>query len=1171
MFVAMILLATVGDSLDFDHVLRMFPRFWFLGSTSVLCFQISKLVDGDSIILTMPSAVLVSFVLINFDRLWLNKTHPITPIVSTAIALISQVTVVDRLIWYFLSKQASCEIDIINSDLKNYDMADEYLATSGALWQLGCLIQYRILCSWTADEDISGSPETSRMSVFVYTMLIGVTLSVLDNLCMAIWYTDSLKDTVSQEALFSVSICQLLVVAGIVLSRQHVLGGFMSLLERGQRLRSAVKIMPLFSEIRFSNEEAQVLNKDTTKLVSTGKRVFSTVSIQDVNHRPDTRNQTVPNPYEMEAQHETQTHTTAHFFISRGCMYGSTDAFVIAPQTLEIELGLRTFAVDFKAKHGRSPSFFSSTFATNMEGHPILDILQSLPVVAAGCQIALIVLSPQLFTDPVSLLQLLAALLVHWDPRRFKLIAPDGRVDRDIIDQISDCLHSMSIIDVIPLDCDESSSIDETAFKAKAALKAVVTCYGGDELLTNFLQRRLENVLTQQRSSTVDTEASVEQIQEQLVASLGLAQPMDIQHGEFGISLFFQNLATLNAVPTKLIETGTISMLLSLKLPSNITLRFDKARYSIFIDTNTIQVAIRRPSERDPKDDGALIDAISSVLTGAQLTVDGTNGLEHHMVMSIRKATPKRVPKVHSRDDVIRLEKLGSGEFADVYKAELSIKVGTSRYSQVVAAKTSKSADLTTRHDLLREAAMMALFDHDNVLTTLGIVIHPQDVPAMMLMPVCEYGTLLDYVDELEPSGANVVTQLEFCLQVCLGMAYLSSRHMIHRDLACRNVLLDSTLKCKISDFGMASMFEENDKSEYVRAQGMIPLRWSAIEVIERQRFLPQSDVWSFGVLQWEVFSYGSHPYSELDDIYDVAEYIINGGVLEQPEYCPDAVYTDVIKPCWVKAPEERPSFEKLSSLYCNITHRQSTISTSGENSAGMLIASSPSRETTIDDEAHKRRVTTGSIAGLMTLKQRSMLGPSVSHMSRVVLTGTIAGCRKRGTTFIDVPDEATIWHMVQVFAKPTSEATTCPRDGKRGAAYVDTLTSLSEVGRANALLSYSWGYKVTDVVDALEGWVTGSSRDSRRTRIWICSLCLNQHRMETTVTPEELANEFGPRVMEIGMILPMLDSWETPLYLTRAWCRKVLPERPDTNARARTHIHLCSCEIEYSSRMQHT
>jgi hypothetical protein len=134
-------------------------------------------------------------------------------------------------------------------------------------------------------------------------------------------------------------------------------------------------------------------------------------------------------------------------------------------------------------------------------------------------------------------------------------------------------------------------------------------------------------------------------------------------------------------------------------------------------------------------------------------------------------------------------------------------------------------------------------------------------------------------------------------------------------------------------------------------------------------------------------------------------------------------------------------------------------------------------------------------------------------------------------------PSQASIWHMVHAYAKPVSEHTVCPRDGELGCAYVDTLSGKDDVGRADALLSYSWGYLMTEVSAALSAWAERTDCDPKRTYIWICSLCLNQFRMADANIKKDLQKEFGDRVLAIGQILPMLEPWDKPGYVKRAWC----------------------------------
>jgi len=176
------------------------------------------------------------------------------------------------------------------------------------------------------------------------------------------------------------------------------------------------------------------------------------------------------------------------------------------------------------------------------------------------------------------------------------------------------------------------------------------------------------------------------------------------------------------------------------------------------------------------------------------------------------------------------------------------------------------------------------------------------------------------------------------------------------------------------------------------------------------------------------------------------------------------------------------------------------------------------------------------------------MLGPSVHHLKQTLVPAVqkaVRDIKKTGghplqSTFDNLdPAEASIWHTVKVYAAPISADTICPRDGvTQGCAYVDTLAHEDDVAIATALLSYSWSYLVAEVSAALSTWAERTKQDPKRTNIWICSLCLNQHSLsKAAASPEALAKEFGERVVAIGRILPMLEPWHDPGYVKRAWC----------------------------------
>lgn len=275
-------------------------------------------------------------------------------------------------------------------------------------------------------------------------------------------------------------------------------------------------------------------------------------------------------------------------------------------------------------------------------------------------------------------------------------------------------------------------------------------------------------------------------------------------------------------------------------------------------------------------------------------------------------------------------------------------------------------------------------------------------------------------------------------------------------------------------------------------------MRWASPEVLNEGKFSRASDVWAFGILVYEVMSRGLEPYAESATLLEVTELIKAGKTLKRPEECPKEVYARVMQPCWTSL-ADRPGFQSLCATLVDLGV------VSHKNDAGDWPKDVVPKE---------------------ELSARLLQGPSVHHLATVVAS--------------KVPESATIATTVQIVLKPASANTRCPRDGELGCAYVDTLVSSDDVGQANALLSYTWRYKLSSVVNALQRWAHKERREAQHTYIWICCACINQHRVNAAtkiLTPEELAAEFGPRVLSIGRILTMLEPWRNPIYLSRAWC----------------------------------
>eukprot|EP00035_Acanthoeca_spectabilis_P002076 m.84916 g.84916 ORF g.84916 m.84916 type:complete len:332 (-) comp11334_c1_seq1:49-1044(-) len=330
-------------------------------------------------------------------------------------------------------------------------------------------------------------------------------------------------------------------------------------------------------------------------------------------------------------------------------------------------------------------------------------------------------------------------------------------------------------------------------------------------------------------------------------------------------------------------------------------------------------------------------------------------------------------------------------------------------------------------------------------------------MPALLLLTYCEHGDLLRFVTDAKATELNTSMLLTFCADVAAGMSYLSSRRIVHRDIAARNVLLNSQLKCLVSDFGMSTALgEDNDAygyaAQYIRNAGELPIRWAAIEVLNENKYSRASDVWSFGVLVYEVMSKGVLPYAEMSTLMEVSTFVKGGGTMGCPEGCPAQVHIDVMAPCWTVNPAGRPGFAELRRRLLGLG------ADGAEQKDSTRPVSNPSRKAT-------------SRRGNMS--DRALLGPSVHHLNSVLLSKVLAAVQppwtdKSGAT-VDPPEAATIAHAVQAVVKPSSATRKSPRDGKPGCAYVDALKGSDHVGTSTVLLSYTWSYKVASVAGALQ------------------------------------------------------------------------------------------------------
>jgi c-src tyrosine kinase len=219
-------------------------------------------------------------------------------------------------------------------------------------------------------------------------------------------------------------------------------------------------------------------------------------------------------------------------------------------------------------------------------------------------------------------------------------------------------------------------------------------------------------------------------------------------------------------------------------------------------------------------------------------------------------------------------EVIGHGEFGDVL-------LGMYR-NRKVAVKTLKSGMAS---DLLTESRFMIGLRHPFLVTLIGVVMEEgRDV--LMLTEYMANGNLVDYLRSRGRHQVERTQLLRFALNVAEGMAYMESRLLVHRDLAARNILLDDSHIAKVSDFGLAQS-ETQPQTESTR--GKFPIKWTAPEALRHNKFTNKSDVWSYGVLLWEIYSYGRVPYPRIP-IQDVVRHIEKGYRMEPPEGSPQSV-----------------------------------------------------------------------------------------------------------------------------------------------------------------------------------------------------------------------------------------------------------------------------------------
>ncbi|KAM7440137.1 hypothetical protein ABFA07_010631 [Porites harrisoni] len=290
---------------------------------------------------------------------------------------------------------------------------------------------------------------------------------------------------------------------------------------------------------------------------------------------------------------------------------------------------------------------------------------------------------------------------------------------------------------------------------------------------------------------------------------------------------------------------------------------------------------------------------------------------------------PERSSWEVRRTDVTIVKVIGKGAFCQVAKAEAWNLNGSKGVTTVAAKMLKGKAPDSDRKDLMSELELMKkLKPHPHVIKLMGCVTETD--PLLVLIEYIPYGDLLGFLrksrglkdnyyknPDIKPKTTLTSQQLiQFAWQIADGMEFLSSNKVIHRDLAARNVLVGEGEKCKVTDFGMARDVYGDDIYKK-KSRGRLPVKWTAYEALLYGTYTTQSDVWSFGVVLYEIFTVGGCPYPGIEG-REIANKLKSGYRMPKPKHIDQNLY-DLMLQCWQQKPNERPTFSVLKDAMADM------------------------------------------------------------------------------------------------------------------------------------------------------------------------------------------------------------------------------------------------------------
>ncbi|KAI6242395.1 hypothetical protein M3Y99_00224900 [Aphelenchoides fujianensis] len=327
------------------------------------------------------------------------------------------------------------------------------------------------------------------------------------------------------------------------------------------------------------------------------------------------------------------------------------------------------------------------------------------------------------------------------------------------------------------------------------------------------------------------------------------------------------------------------------------------------------EIGMSRPEQKRLRREYARLFPQSSVFVRLRKVFGRADGRQSGDPTASTSALPDEADGQHiiPADAVELYRELGRGEFGVCFQGTWNLPHGDSL--QVAIKRVPPEKLRTNPACFLQEAAVMTRMRHEHVVRMFGVVLDTKSV--MLVSELAPYGSLLECLKRPawdEPFAVD--TLCEFARQIACGMEYLTNQRLIHRDLAARNVLVATLTKVKISDFGLSRSLgvgEDYYRSDFSPTM-RLPIAWCAPECINLLRFTEASDVYAFGVLLWECFSYGRIPWENCTGAQILHSIDTQRKTLDCPPACPTEFY-QLMQRCWRHEADQRPKFEEISQL----------------------------------------------------------------------------------------------------------------------------------------------------------------------------------------------------------------------------------------------------------------